>query len=331
MPPFPNGVLNVASAADVGDSLFTRELAKKRIREERSEWSDMDLNRERIRRALLQRLVPALERIIMGRMSAGCRYLDVPPSSPNDVEALDRRISLRESPSTSPTCETITTTSHALSPLHSPGARFAGVARAWRAKSEPRFGYRGRRKRSCRRRRPRYSPASVASPSCQVRDRNFRPVRTPVRSRQFVPDPCREGGLLHCKLLGRTRCRFRNRNHSIPSEGNQGNGRRARIATYDRALANPVAGATHRHRCHQHPVPSHSRLPQHPQLHSIGGRGSLRATTRGGLADLPDDHRPRWTQCQPAPHRPTSSSCFDRRLPFHSRRAQPLFRGVRQG
>ena len=48
MPPSPNGVLNVASAADVGDSLFTRELAKKRIREEHSEWSDMDLNRERI-------------------------------------------------------------------------------------------------------------------------------------------------------------------------------------------------------------------------------------------------------------------------------------------
>jgi hypothetical protein len=66
MPPFPNGVLNVASAADVGDSLFTRELAKNRIREEHSEWSDMDLNRERIRRAFLQRLVPALERIIMG-------------------------------------------------------------------------------------------------------------------------------------------------------------------------------------------------------------------------------------------------------------------------
>jgi hypothetical protein len=76
MPPSPNGVLNVASAADVGDRPFHGELAKKRIREEHSEWSDMDLNLERIRRAFLQGLVPASERIIMGRMSAGCeRFL----------------------------------------------------------------------------------------------------------------------------------------------------------------------------------------------------------------------------------------------------------------
>jgi hypothetical protein len=85
MPPSPNGVLNVASAADVGDRpfhVFTLELAKERIRQEHSEWSDIDLNLERIRRAFLQGLMPASERIIMGRMSAGWeRFLSGEPKS----------------------------------------------------------------------------------------------------------------------------------------------------------------------------------------------------------------------------------------------------------
>src|SRR5437660_9053679 len=82
MPPSPNGVLNVASAADVGDRPFHAGAGKERIRQEHSEWSDMDLNRERIRRAFLQGLMPASERIITGRMSAGWeRFLSGEPKS----------------------------------------------------------------------------------------------------------------------------------------------------------------------------------------------------------------------------------------------------------
>jgi hypothetical protein len=44
----------------------------------------MDLNRERIRRAFLQRLMAAAERIITGQMSAGWeRFLSGEPESPS--------------------------------------------------------------------------------------------------------------------------------------------------------------------------------------------------------------------------------------------------------
>jgi hypothetical protein len=54
MPPSPNGVLNVASAADVGDRPFHAGAGKEANPERAFGMVRMDLNLERIRRAFLQ-------------------------------------------------------------------------------------------------------------------------------------------------------------------------------------------------------------------------------------------------------------------------------------
>src|SRR5438270_10097173 len=82
MPPSPNGVLNVASAADVGDRPFHAGAGKEAnpgrafgmVRHGPQWRADSS--------AFLQGLVLASERIIMGRMSAGWeRFLSGEPES----------------------------------------------------------------------------------------------------------------------------------------------------------------------------------------------------------------------------------------------------------
>src|SRR5438874_5294820 len=66
-----------------------------------------------------------------------------------------------------------------------------------------------------------------------MRDRNFRPLRALAHSLRALPDSRRERGLLCRELLSRTLWLLRNRNYSQPSKGNQGDGRRPRIAAHD--------------------------------------------------------------------------------------------------
>src|SRR5207244_6027859 len=71
-----------------------------------------------------------------------------------------------------------------------------------------------------------------------MRDRNFRPLRALAHSLRALPDSRRERGLLCRELLSRTLWLLRNRNDSHPSKGNQGDGRRPRIAAHDSRVCN---------------------------------------------------------------------------------------------